>query len=121
MNGQSIAARPRPTSVEIGERELATLAAGDDVEAFLQQHEVLAVDPPVTLDMVPPHAPAQDETWESTIHHFRLHELQLGHVPLGSQLGPASGDIPDHWRPRVTFPHVGPREAPAPAVGSDLD
>jgi len=89
MNGQSIAARPRPTSVEIGERELATLAAGDDVEAFLQQHEVLAVDPPVTLDMVPPHAPAQDETWESTIHHFRLHELQLGHVPLGRQLGPA--------------------------------
>jgi uncharacterized protein CbrC (UPF0167 family) len=56
---------------EIGQRELATLAAGGDVEAFLQRHEVLPADPPVTLDMVPPHAPAEDETWESTIHHFR--------------------------------------------------
>jgi len=29
------------------------------------------VDLPITLDVVPPHAPAENETWESTIHHFR--------------------------------------------------
>jgi len=56
---------------EVDERELATLAAGADVQAFLQQHEVFAVDPPITLDMVPPHAPAEGEAWDSTIHHFR--------------------------------------------------
>jgi uncharacterized protein CbrC (UPF0167 family) len=58
---------------EIGERELAVLARGD-AEAFLQEHEVFAVDPPITLDMVPPHAPRECETWESTIHHFRCTE-----------------------------------------------
>ena len=56
---------------QIGERELATLAGDGEVEAFLQQHEVSAVDPPITLDMVPPHAPRDGETWESSIHHFR--------------------------------------------------
>jgi uncharacterized protein CbrC (UPF0167 family) len=55
---------------EIGNGELAMLAGGD-AEAFLQEHEVFAVDPPITLDMVPPHAPREGETWESTIHHFR--------------------------------------------------
>jgi uncharacterized protein CbrC (UPF0167 family) len=56
---------------EIGVRELATLAGGGEVEAFLQQHDVFPVDPPITLDMVPPHAAREGETWESTIHHFR--------------------------------------------------
>jgi uncharacterized protein CbrC (UPF0167 family) len=55
---------------EIGERELAMLAGGD-AERFLQEHEVFAVDPPITLDMVPPHAPREGKAWESTIHHFR--------------------------------------------------
>ena len=56
---------------EIGERELTTLANGGEVETFLREHEVFGCDPPITLDMVPPHAPGHDETWDSTIHHFR--------------------------------------------------
>lgn len=55
---------------EVGERELAALAAGD-LESFLREHDVYGGDPPITLDMVPPHAPREGETWESTIHHFR--------------------------------------------------
>ena len=81
---------------EIGERELATLAAGSDVEAFLQQHEVFAVDPPITLDMVPPRAPGPGRNVGKHDPPLPLHELRLGDVPLGRQLG--------HGR-QVTFPH----------------
>jgi hypothetical protein len=41
------------------------------VDAFLQEHDVFGGDPPITLDMVPPRAPREGETWDSTIHHFR--------------------------------------------------
>jgi uncharacterized protein CbrC (UPF0167 family) len=56
---------------EVGEAELATLANGGDVETFLREHEVFGGDTPLSLDMVPPHAPAEGEAWDSTIHHFR--------------------------------------------------
>ena len=56
---------------EVGRRELATLASSVDVERFLREHEVFGGDPPLTLDMAPPHAPRTGEAWESTIHHFR--------------------------------------------------
>jgi uncharacterized protein CbrC (UPF0167 family) len=56
---------------EVGERELTALAEGGDLEAFLREHDVDGGDPPITLDMVPPHAPRDGETWDSTIHHFR--------------------------------------------------
>jgi uncharacterized protein CbrC (UPF0167 family) len=55
---------------EVGERELAGLADGD-LESFLEEHDVHSGEPPITLDMVPPHAPREGETWDSTIHHFR--------------------------------------------------
>ena len=55
---------------EVGERELAALGKRD-VEAFLLQHDVFGGDPPITLEMVPPHAPPAGEAWDSTIHHFR--------------------------------------------------
>jgi uncharacterized protein CbrC (UPF0167 family) len=55
---------------EIGERELMVLARGE-VEAFLLEHDVFGGDPPITLDMVPPHAPREGESWDSTIHHFQ--------------------------------------------------
>jgi uncharacterized protein CbrC (UPF0167 family) len=56
---------------EVGERELAVLAEGRDIETFLRTHDVSGGDPPITLDMVPPHAPAEGQAWDSTIHHFR--------------------------------------------------
>ena len=56
---------------EVGERELAALANGSEIETFLREHDVFGGDPPITLDMVPPHAPREGETWDSTIHHFR--------------------------------------------------
>ena len=57
---------------EVGERELRALAKGGDLETFLREHDVsFGGDPPITLDMVPPHAPREGETWDSTIHHFR--------------------------------------------------
>ena len=53
---------------EVGERELRVLAAGGDVEAFLREHDVDGGDPPITLDMVPPHAPpivpANEASWD---------------------------------------------------------
>jgi uncharacterized protein CbrC (UPF0167 family) len=55
---------------EVGERELRELSAGD-VETFLREHAVDGDDVPIALDMVPPHAPAPGEAWDSTIHHFR--------------------------------------------------
>jgi uncharacterized protein CbrC (UPF0167 family) len=51
---------------EIGERELAELGGGD-AAGFLQEH---ALDPDITMEMVPPHAPADGEAWDSTIHDF---------------------------------------------------
>jgi uncharacterized protein CbrC (UPF0167 family) len=56
---------------EVGERELTVLANGGEIETFLREHDVDGGDPPITLDMVPPHAPAEGEAWDSTIHHFR--------------------------------------------------
>jgi uncharacterized protein CbrC (UPF0167 family) len=59
---------------EVGERELAALSGGD-IEQFLRDHAVdQPEDAPITLDMVPPHAPADGEAWDSTIHHFRCTE-----------------------------------------------
>ena len=55
---------------EVGERELAGLADGD-LESFLEEHDVHSGEPPITLDMVLPHAPREGETWDSAIHHFR--------------------------------------------------
>jgi uncharacterized protein CbrC (UPF0167 family) len=55
---------------EVGERELAELSGGD-IEEFLVRHDVHGGDPPIILEMVPPHAPAPGETWDSLIHHFR--------------------------------------------------
>jgi uncharacterized protein CbrC (UPF0167 family) len=55
---------------EVGERELAVLANGVEMQTFLREHDVLGGDPPITLDMVPPHAPSEGEAWDSTIHHF---------------------------------------------------
>ena len=55
---------------EVGERELATMSGGD-VESFLREHDVDRDGDPITLDMVPPRAPAEGEAWDSTIHHFR--------------------------------------------------
>src|SRR6266516_1691005 len=55
---------------EIGERELTAMSGGD-VEAFLRAHYADPSEEPITLDMVPPHAPAEGEAWDSTIHHFR--------------------------------------------------
>ena len=56
---------------EVGERELAALANGTELEAFLIEHDVFEGDPPITLDMVPPHAPGEGQAWDSTIHYFR--------------------------------------------------
>jgi uncharacterized protein CbrC (UPF0167 family) len=57
---------------EVGLRELTILANGGEVETFLREHDhCFGGDPPITLDMVPPHAPAEGEAWDSTIHHFR--------------------------------------------------
>ena len=55
---------------EVGERELAAMADGD-AEMFLREHDADPGAGPITLEMVPPHAPGEDETWDSTIHHFR--------------------------------------------------
>ena len=55
---------------EIGARELAVLSGGA-IETFLLEHDAHQDLPPITLEMVPPCAPAAGETWESTIHHFR--------------------------------------------------
>jgi uncharacterized protein CbrC (UPF0167 family) len=55
---------------EVGERELTAMSGGQ-AEEFLLAHEVFGGELPITLDMVPPHAPAEGEAWESTIHHFR--------------------------------------------------
>lgn len=56
---------------EVGERELTTLANGGEIERFLGEHDVFGGDPPITLAMVPPHAPGDSGAWDSTIHHFR--------------------------------------------------
>jgi uncharacterized protein CbrC (UPF0167 family) len=53
---------------EVGERELRELSGGD-VEGFLQEHDVDGGT--IAIEMVPPHAPAPGEAWDSTIHHFR--------------------------------------------------
>ena len=55
---------------EVGQRELATMSGGH-VESFLREHDVDRDGDPITLDMVPPCAPAEGEAWDSTIHHFR--------------------------------------------------
>jgi uncharacterized protein CbrC (UPF0167 family) len=55
---------------EVGERELSAMADGD-IEAFLREHDAEPTHEPIRLEMVPPHAPRDGETWESTIHHFR--------------------------------------------------
>jgi hypothetical protein len=55
---------------EIGERELTAMSGGD-VEGFLRAHDADLLEEPITLDMVPPHAPPEGEAWDSTIHHFR--------------------------------------------------
>src|SRR5262249_51816357 len=61
----------RRTSLsEVGERELTRLANGN-LETFLQEHDAASDGAPITLDMVPPHAPTEGEPWDSTIHHFR--------------------------------------------------
>jgi uncharacterized protein CbrC (UPF0167 family) len=58
---------------EVGERELVQLSGGD-VEALLLSHDVYGGDPPITLDMIPPHAPAPGESWDMTLHHFQCTE-----------------------------------------------
>jgi hypothetical protein len=99
---------------EIGERELATLAAGSDVEAFLQQHEVFAVDPPITLDMVPPRAPAEGERGKarSTTSAART---AAGTCSSGTPARPRpSSDIPAHWPKARSTPVIReftPRES----------
>ena len=60
----------RRISARFGERELAVLSPNGELEAFLNEHDVHHSDPPLTLDMVPPRAPREGETWDSTIHHF---------------------------------------------------
>ena len=55
---------------EVGQRELATMSGGE-VESFLREHDLDRDGDPITLDMVPPHAPAEGEAWDSTVHHFR--------------------------------------------------
>jgi uncharacterized protein CbrC (UPF0167 family) len=55
---------------EVGERELAAMSGGR-TEAFLLVHDVFEGDPPIMLEMVPPHAPTAGEAWDSTIHHFQ--------------------------------------------------
>jgi hypothetical protein len=45
--------------------------SGGDVGSFLREHDAELLDVPIILDMVPPHAPAEGEAWDSTIHHFR--------------------------------------------------
>jgi uncharacterized protein len=52
---------------EVGERELAAMSGGR-IEAFLREH---SIDGEIAIEMVPPHAPADGEAWDSTIHHFR--------------------------------------------------
>jgi hypothetical protein len=42
-----------------------------DIERFLRDHDAEPAEDPITLDMVPPHAPTEGVTWDSTIHHFR--------------------------------------------------
>jgi uncharacterized protein CbrC (UPF0167 family) len=54
---------------EVGERELTAMSA--DVESFLREHDAAPTGEPITLDMVPPHAPKKGEAWDSTIHQFR--------------------------------------------------
>ena len=56
---------------EVGARELTALANGVKLTKFLCEHDAFDGDPPITLDMVPPHAPRPGEAWDSTIHHFR--------------------------------------------------
>jgi uncharacterized protein CbrC (UPF0167 family) len=56
---------------EVGQRELAALVRGGDIEEFIRDHDVHGGDPPITLDMVPPYAPTETEDWDSTVHHFR--------------------------------------------------
>jgi hypothetical protein len=46
-------------------------SGGGEVEEFLRRHDVSGGDPPITLDMIPPHAPASGEAWDMTLHHFR--------------------------------------------------
>jgi uncharacterized protein CbrC (UPF0167 family) len=55
---------------DVGERELRAMNSGD-VEGFLREHDAEPTGYPITLDQVPPHAPAEGEEWDSTIHHFR--------------------------------------------------
>lgn len=55
---------------EVGERELARMS-GEHVASFLREHDAAPTGEPITLDMVPPRAPRDGETWDSTIHHFR--------------------------------------------------
>jgi uncharacterized protein CbrC (UPF0167 family) len=55
---------------EVGERELAILANGN-IETFLREHDVHGGEPPIVVEMLPPHAPREGEAWDSTIHHFR--------------------------------------------------
>ena len=55
---------------EVGEDELATMSGGD-VESFLREHDAAPTGEPISLEMVPPHAPKEGEVWDSTIHHFR--------------------------------------------------
>jgi Uncharacterised protein family (UPF0167) len=50
---------------EVGERELATMSGGD-VESFLREHDAAPTGEPITLEMVPPHAPKEGEVWDST-------------------------------------------------------
>jgi hypothetical protein len=52
---------------EVGKRELVELSGGK-VEPFLREH---SVDGEISMDTVPPHAPAPGEAWDSTVHHFR--------------------------------------------------
>jgi uncharacterized protein CbrC (UPF0167 family) len=61
---------PATSIGEIGERELAAMSGGD-IERFLREHDTERSEGLITLDMVPPHAPAEGEAWDGTIHHFR--------------------------------------------------
>jgi len=74
---------------EIGERELATLAAGGDVEAVSSGLRGSRRGP---ADYARRGAATRAGRKRNVGKHdppLPLHELQLGHVPLGRQLGPA--------------------------------
>jgi hypothetical protein len=83
-----------------GARELTMLANGGEIETFLREHDVFGGDPPITLDMVPPHGPERRRGVGQHDPPLPLHELWPGSAALGRELGAASGDIAQRSRRR---------------------